>query len=90
VRVADLGLRLAQEPLDQARLGEIRRGVLDNMLSSIENTGAVDAAGELLLSQAKTAGFLRNHADVLKASGSSIIMSMRHCEVEVPSPRWCS
>lgn len=35
---------------------EICRGVLDNMLGSIENNGSVDAAGELSLSQAKTTG----------------------------------
>ncbi|MGF7213101.1 hypothetical protein GGE65_007737 [Skermanella aerolata] len=54
---------------DADRLGEIRRGVLDNMLSSIENNGGVDAAGELVLSQAKTTGFLKSNADALRASG---------------------
>jgi hypothetical protein len=35
---------------DAGRLGDILRRVLDNMLGSIENNGAVDAAGEPVLS----------------------------------------
>jgi hypothetical protein len=49
--------------------GKIRRSVVDNMLGSIENNGRVDAAGELVLSQAKTTGFLKQNADALKTSG---------------------
>ena len=40
-------------------LGEIRRGVIDNMLASIENNGSVDAAGELVLNQPQITGYLK-------------------------------
>ena len=43
--------------------------MLDHLLGSIENNRAVDAAGELVLSQAKTTGFMKAHADALKAAG---------------------
>lgn len=54
---------------DAGKIQDIRRGVLDNMLMAVENNGSVDAAGELSLSQAKTTGWMKNHADALKAAG---------------------
>jgi hypothetical protein len=36
------------------KIGEIRRGVIDNMPFSIENNGSVDAAAKPVLSQAAT------------------------------------
>ena len=54
---------------DPTRLGDLRRGVLDHMLRAIEKNGSIDAAGELVLSLAKTTSWLKQNADALVKSG---------------------
>lgn len=51
------------------KLGQLRRAVVDHLQQSIENVGGVDAAGNAVMSQAKTARFLDKHAKALERSG---------------------
>lgn len=54
---------------DEAKLEQIRRAAVDHMLRSIENTGAVDAAGNQQLSAAKAIRFMADNGKALQKSG---------------------
>lgn len=51
------------------KLGALRRAVVDEFMKRIENTGAVDAAGNATLSASKTTVFMRDVAEALQKSG---------------------
>lgn len=54
---------------DPEKLGSLRRAAVDEFMKRIENTGAVDAAGNSTLSASKTTVFMRDMAEALQKSG---------------------
>jgi hypothetical protein len=54
---------------DEGKLGQLRRAAVDHMLKSIENTGAVDSAGNQQLSAAKAIRFMGDNGKALQRSG---------------------
>jgi hypothetical protein len=54
---------------DEAKLGQLRRAAVDDLLRSIENSGAVDGGGQQKLSGAKMHVYMGDHGKPLQKSG---------------------